>query len=401
MPRLTKRLVEAISPDAGRDVIQWDSELRGFGVRVWPSGKRTYFVKYRTKDGRQRKPTIGVHGVLTAEQARDEARQWLAQVARGEDPASKPQPKEAPTVEAFAEMYLNRHARLHKKRSSSANDQRLLAKRILPALGNRKLVDITREDVVRLHEALHHRPYEGNRLLALLSTMFNLAEDWGFRAVHTNPCRRVKKYKEEKRERFLGSADLARLGAALREAEQSGAHSTSAIGAIRLLLFTGCRLSEILTLRWSEVDLEHGLLRLSESKTGKKMVCLNAAARAVLEELPRREDNPHVLPGRRPGAHLVNLEKPWRDIRGRAALDDLRLHDLRHTFASAGAIASAGAMSGLSLSMVGGLLGHKELSTTNGYTHWAAEPLREAAEAIGAYLASATAEPARREPREM
>ena len=191
--KLTKRVVEAIEPAADRDVIVWDTELRGFGVRVWPSNKRAYFVKYRTREGRQRKPTIGVHGIITAEQARDDARQWLAQAARGGDPADvKREAREAPTVAEFAEFYLAKHARIHKKPSSLANDERLLAKRILPALGRRKLNEVSREDVARLHEELRSTPYEANRLLALLSKMFNLAEEWGIRPEGSNPCRRIR-----------------------------------------------------------------------------------------------------------------------------------------------------------------------------------------------------------------
>jgi integrase len=378
--RLTKRVVEAIKPVAGRDVIEWDSELHGFGVRVW-SRRRTYFVKYRTKEGRQRRATIGVHGILTAEQARDEARHLLAQAALGEDPArSKRKAKGAPTVAALAERYLAEHARLHKTPSSLANDERLLKKRIIPALGHRKVFDIAREDVAKLHESLCDKRCEANRLRALLSTMFNLAEEWDLRPPRTNPCRHVKKYVEKKRKRFLRMDELARLGTAIEEADRTAAHSTSVIGAIKLLLFTGCRLSEILTLQWSEVDLESGCLDLSTSKTGQKVVHLNAAARAVLEQLPRRDDNRYVLPGLRLGAHLVNLEKPWRQIRARAGLEDVRLHDLRHTFAS------IGAMNGLSLPMLAAILGHSQPSTTNRYAHLAADPVRQANEIVGAVL---------------
>lgn len=385
MPRkLTKRMVEGIRPRPDRDLIEWDTELHGFGVRVWPSGKRAYFVKYRTKDGRQRKPNIGIHGVWTAEQARDQARQWLAEAARGEDPASASRAgREAPSMAEFAERYLRKHARLHKKASSVANDERLLASRILTALGARTVGEIGREDVERLHEGLRDTPYQANRVLALLSKMFNLAEEWSLRPEGTNPCRRVKKYREERREAFLDISQLTRLGAAIEEAERTGTASASVVGAIRLLLFTGCRLSEILTLRWSEVDLERRCLRLSDSKTGRKVIHLNGPALAVLDALPRKEGNPYVVPGLKPGSHLVNLNKPWRMIRKRAGLDDVRIHDLRHTFAS------AGAMNGLSLPMLGALLGHSQPSTTNRYAHLAADPVRQANEIIGAVLESA------------
>jgi integrase len=384
MVKLTKRCVEAI-PIGDRDVIEWDSEIRGFGVRVWPSGKRTYLLKYRTREGRQRKPTIGVHGVdMTAEQARDIARQWLSEARRGGDPANtKREARETPTLAEFAERYLGKHARIHKKASSLANDERLLQKRILPALGRRKLSEVSREDVAGLHEELRSTPYEANRLLALLSKMFNLAEEWGFRPEGSNPCRRIRKFVERKRQRFLGPDELARLGAVIVEEERHRTHAPSVFAAIRLLLFTGCRLSEILTLRWAEVDLDHSCLRLADSKTGEKVVFLNSAARQVLSSLKREQDNPYVIPGARSGSHLVNLEKPWRRLREKAGLADVRLHDLRHSFASAGAV------NGLSLPLLGALLGHTQPSTTNRYAHLGADPVRQANELVGRYLAAA------------
>jgi integrase len=385
MPKLTKRYVEAIKPDPERDLVEFDGELHGFGVRVWPKGKRTYFLKYRTREGRQRKLTIGVHGVnITAEQARDVALQWLNEVRRGQDPANtQREAREMPTLAEFAERYLAKHARIHKKASSLANDERLLAKRILPALGRRKLNEVSREDVARLHEELQSTPYEANRLLALLSKMFNLAEDWGLRPESSNPCRRIRKFRERKRQRFLSFDELTRLGEVLAEEERNRTHSPSVFAAIKLLLFTGCRLSEILTLRWSEVDLKDSLFRLADSKTGEKVVYLNSSAREVLSVLKPGHGNPYVIRGAKAGTHLVNLEKPWQRIRERARLGDVRLHDLRHTFASAGAV------NGLSLPMLGALLGHTQPATTNQYVHLIADPVRQANEVIGKHLESA------------
>lgn len=389
MPKLTKRFVEAI-PIGDRDVIAWDSEIRGFGVRVWPSGKRTYFVKYRTQEGRQRKPTIGVHGVVTAEQARDVARQWLADASRGSDPANARRVvREMPTMAEFADRYLTEHARPHKKASSRANDERLLSKRILPALGRRKLNEISREDVVRLHLELQNTPYEANRLLALLSTMFYLAEDWRVVPRGFNPCKGVRRLHEPKRQRFLGSDELARLGVVIAEEERDRTHAPSVFGAIKLLLFTGCRLGEILTLRWVDVDLERSCLRLVDSKTGPKVVFLNSAARQVLSAIQAEKGNPYVIPGRRAGSHLVNLEKPWSRIRAKAGLSDVRLHDLRHSFASAGAV------NGLSLPVIGALLHQTQPTTTNRYAHLGAEPLRQANELVGQYLSASLSQDSR------
>jgi integrase len=213
--------------------------------------------------------------------------------------------------------------------------------------------------------------------------MLNLTETWGERPANSNPCRNIEKYRERKRERFLSEGELARLGAALAEAEKQVSESPSAVAAIRLLALSGARLNEILTLRWEHVDFERGCLRLSESKTGAKTIHLSPPALALLASLPRIEGNPHVLPGMKAGAHLVNLEKPWRRIRAAATLPDVRLHDLRHSFASFGAGA------GLGLPVIGALLGHTQAATTQRYAHLAADPLKQASDLIGGRIAAA------------
>ena len=383
MPKLTKRLVEGIKPDPDRDVIVWDQELPGFGIRVWPSGKRVYILKYRNMHGRQRKPVIGQHGVLTADQARSIARGWLAEVERGGDPSgSRVEARTSPTMDDLAERYLEQHARVKKRPRSVKSDETLLQLHILPPLGRMKVSEVGRADVQRLHHNMRATPGAANRTAALLSKMFNLAEKWGLRPDVSNPCRHLEKYRERKLERFLSEAELARLGDVLNEAERFGSERPSVIAAIRLLIFTGCRLSEILTLRWEYVDFERQVLRLPESKTGQKVVPLNAPARELLTGMTR-DPSGWVIPGAKIGAHLVNLEKPWRRIRAKAGLDDVRLHDLRHSFAS------FGAASGLSLPIIGALLGHTQAATTKRYAHLADDPLRQASEAVGQRIAAA------------
>jgi integrase len=213
--------------------------------------------------------------------------------------------------------------------------------------------------------------------------MFNLAEKWGERPDGSNPCRHVEKYPEHKRERFLSEVELAQLGDALAKAEQDRSESPFVVAAIRLLVFTGARRNEILTLKWEHVDFERACFRLPDSKTGAKTVHLNAPTLELLSELPRIAGNPYVIPGERPGAHLVNIEKPWRRIRAQAGLDGLRLHDLRHSFASFGAGA------GLSLPIIGALLGHTQAATTARYAHLAADPLKQASERVGREIAAA------------
>jgi integrase len=256
---------------------------------------------------------------------------------------------------------------------------------VLPVLQHRLLRDVTRNDIVRLHSSLTDKRYQANRVVALLSKFFNWCESQGHRPDGTNPCRHVERFGEAKRERFLSSEELTRLGEALRAAETERTASPWVIGAIRLLALTGARLSEILTLKWEFVDFERATIRLPDSKTGAKTVYLNAPALTVLAELPRFDGNPFVIVGERKGARLVNIQKPWRRIRKAARLDDVRLHDLRHSFAS---VAAAG---GMSLPIIGALLGHSQPQTTHRYAHLAAHPLRAASETIAGQIAGALA----------
>jgi integrase len=382
--RLTKRTVDALRAN-GRDVIYFDGELPGFGLRVKPSGVKSYLIQYRTK-GRTRRFTVGAHGVLTAEQARKRARKQLLRVNDGADPSEEQrQTRKAETVGELCERYLEHHARVHKKPSSIRGDEVMLKTRILPALGKRKVGDVTRADVQRLHHTMKDTPYQANRTLALLSKMMNLAERWGIRPDGTNPCRHVERYREKRRQRYLSAAELAELGKVLAKVERECVEWHSVVPALRLLIFTGARTSEVLTLRWEWVDFERRCLLLPDSKTGEKVIHLNAPASKVLADLERDPDNPHVIRGRLPGTCLVNLKDPWGRMRKRAKIPDVRVHDLRHSFAAV----AAGA--GSSLPVIGALLGHSQPQTTARYAHLADDPLKAAAETVGARLAAAMA----------
>lgn len=396
--RITKRTVDALRPGE----IVWDSAVKGFGVRCQRDAK-VYILKARV-GGRQRWFSIGRHGTpWTPEKARYEAQRIWGDIRDGRDPAViREANRNKPTVAELCERFLSEHAAEHKKASSRRMDAANIRNHVLPVLGRQFVADVYRADIDRLKRAVKGGktakgrkpdqrggavvtggPGAANRCLALLSKMFNLAEKWGWRPDGTNPCRHIERYRERRLERFLSDPEIARLGDALAEAERKRTESPFAISAIRLLMFTGARLSEILSLRWEWVDFERATLRLPDSKTGAKVIYLSAPALETLAAMPRLEGNPHVIVGERDGARLVNLQKPWGRIRKQAGLVDVRLHDLRHSFAA------VGASGGLSLPMLGKLLGHNHAATTQRYAHLAADPVRAANEAIGQRIAAA------------
>lgn len=382
--RITLRQVQSLQADDGRDRYLWDGELKGFGVRCRAGGAKFYLIKYR-HNGRVRWHTIGRHGSpWTPETARRQATTLMGEIAAGRDPAGeRDASKRRPTVTALAEMFLAAHITGKRKASTAAHYRDILERIVTPVLGNHIAANITRSDVARLHQSMSHAPYQANRMLAVLSVMFNWAERHGYRPDGSNPCRHIGKYPERKRERFLSETELARLADSLKQAEADGSENPYTIAAVRLLLFTGARLNEILSLQWANVDMGRATVRLLDSKTGAKSIYLSAPALATLAAIPHIEGNPHVIAGNRAGAHLVNLQKAWRRIRARADLPDVRLHDLRHSFAS------IAAGSGMSLPMIGKLLGHSQPATTARYAHLAHDPARAANEAIGQRIAAA------------
>jgi integrase len=384
--KITIGSVKALVAAGGKEAVLRDTALGGFEVRARAGGAKVYAVRYRFGSGRtapMRRVTIGKHGSpWTPESARSEAKRLLALAAHGRDPAgAKAAAKNAPTVGELAERFLTEHVETKRKERTADEYRRLLDKVILPALGKRKVADVTRQEVTKLHHAHRATPYQANRILAVLGKMFNLTERWGVRPDGSNPCRHIEKFAERRRERMLSPEELARLGDAL-----AGYHgSPYAIGAVRLLIFTGARLSEVLGLQWQWIDFERGEARLPEAKTGAKTLHLPPPALTVLAELPRIEGNPYVIAGGVAGAALVNLEKPWRAIRKAAGFEDLRLHDLRHAFAS------VAASSGMGLPIIGKMLGHTQAQTTQRYAHLAGDPVKAAAAIVAGKIAAAMA----------
>ena len=374
--KITKRAIDRIETD-GSDRFYWDRELSGFGLRVRASGRKFFVAQFRA-NGRLRRMTLGPVTAFAPEEARRRAMVLLSEAKSGGDPAAqRDADRKAATVKALGERFLDEYVPAHCKPSTAYEYRRSVELFIDPRIGRRKVNEVQRSDIAELHHGLRKTPYQANRTLGVLSKMFNLAEMWGLRPDGSNPCLHVKRFKEEKRERFLSAAEFQRLGAVLDEILEDGTETRSAVAAVRLLMLTGCRLSEIQKLRWEHVDLMAGELRLPDTKTGGRAVPLAPSAMRLLKSLPCGEDNPWVITGRKPGSHLTDLQHPWRRIRARAKLDDLRIHDLRHSFASRALALGEG------LPMIGKLLGHTQVQTTARYAHLARDTVKASAARIG------------------
>jgi integrase len=380
--RLTDRLVRAApAPKRGYALI-WDGELRGFALRVSSGGAKAFVLNYRSA-GRERRLTIGRYPDWSVAAAREEARRLKRLVNLGEDPmGTRHELREAPTVADWAALYESDH--LPRKRPSSQRvDRAILKKEILPRLGRLRVAEVRHRDVFELHRAISARaPVRANRVLAVLSKMFAMAvAPYEMRA--DNPVRGVPRNPERARRRYLSPAELTRLSAALERYP-----AQNAADAVRLLLLTGARKAEVLSLTWEQLDLEGGLWIKPSAHTKQKAehwVPLNAPARALLSAIRARPGGGarYVFPNRKGDGPLTQLSAVWQFCRREAGLRDARLHDLRHTYASI--LAS----SGLSLPLIGALLGHTQARTTERYAHLYDDPLREAAERVGAVVAPA------------
>jgi integrase len=405
--RITKRIVDSLKVEPSEYAV-WDAQLPGFGVRVRPTGAMSYIVVYRAGPGRGapvRRFTIASVGKTTAENARQRAQAILGAVAHGRDPAGeKTNERAAPTVAELADRFLAEHVSAKRKPGTAATYRYVIESAVKPHLGATKADKLTRTAVAKMHSALKDRPSWANRALAVVASMYTFAARAGIIPEGVNPARRIDKFAEKSHERFLTGEELEQLGTAIREAETTGIPwevdehapkakhiarqekrftkiSPFAAATLRLLLFTGCRLREILHLKWDYVDIERGLLFLPDSKTGRKTVVLNAPALALLADLDRIGS--YVVPGDDPEKPRADLKRPWEAVSKRAGLDGVRLHDLRHTYAS------FGAGGGLGLPIIGKLLGHTQASTTQRYAHLDNDPLRRAAEHIGGRIAAA------------
>ena len=373
--KITRRTVDRLSAH-GKPGAVWDRDLPGFGVRVYPTGRIAYVVQSRGPDG-SRRVTLGRHGKLTPEKARERAIAVIGRIKAGEAPlAPNRQWRRERTVDDLAGRCLKRYVDVECKPSTAEGYRQVLRSHILPALGAMAVTEVKREHIAALHHGLRDRRGAANQVLWALSRMFSLAEAWGWRKAGTNPCRTVRPYKSQRRERFLNREEYRTVGRVLREAESDGSAWPAAVAAIRLLMLTGCRRGEIVTLRWDDVDRSAGHLRLPDSKTGARFVPLTAAGMEVLDGIEPVPGNPWVFAGKKPGAHVSDLTGVWHRLRRKMALEDVRLHDLRHSYASR-ALAL-----GESLSMIGRLLGHTRVDTTARYAHLARDSEKSSAARI-------------------
>ena len=413
--KLTKRFIDSFTYQGinGKRDVRWDILLPGFGVRIYPNGKKAFVLSYRV-NGRKRFMTLGNYDVLTLDQARNMARRHLVGVIDGNDPLeNRKKAAKGETVKGLCAAYLEQHAKVHKK--SWKDDERRIEKYILPIWGNLKVSNIKRADTAALHGKIgKNHPYEANRVLELISKMFSLARRWGFVDENAvNPASDIDRFKEKKRDRWVTPGELP---AVIRAIDQE--QNFYAKAALWLYLLTGVRRSELLQARWEDVDWEQRELRLPETKAGRvHYVPLSEVALSILRKLPRVDRNAHLLPGHVVGKHLVNIDKAWRRVRDRATVKfwaahsdaqvsslvagliaklgreptraeveaaadfdlplgtgDVRLHDLRRT------VGSWLAQAGNSLHLIGKVLNHSSQSTTAIYARFGQDHVRQALE---------------------
>ena len=431
--KITKRSVDALVCPPGKDrEVLWDCDLAGYGVVAMPSGTKTYIAQYRMGT-QSRRMKLGRHGALTPDEARQRAKEVLGDVARDKDPLVERRAKrtEQP-FRVLSDAYMRLHVKVKCKPRTLDEYDRLLRLHILPAIGSKSVSQITRAEIARLHANMAETPAAANRCIALIDSVWNMAVETGEISPLPTPTKDLELYPEECRDRYLTAKEMQRLGVALNLAATTGlpwvVNATGpnskhlakpenrqriidphAVAAILLLMLTGARLREILHARWDWVDWGRGILFLPDSKRGKKPIYLNTAALDVLGQIQRLEGNPHIFPGSQPGTHRADLKRPWTAIRRYARLeaDDadgpgrsksksvsqgrpaVRIHDLRHSFASVGVGSSMG------LPIVGKLLGHSQLRSTNRYAHLDTDPLHTSANVIGAQITAALAPPDR------
>ncbi len=406
--KITKRKVDALKPNPAKDEFLWDTEAKGFGVRVKPTGSRSFVLSYYAPGLHQtrRRLTIGAYGPITVEEARKQALELLARIAAGEDPVKEASEERRAirdeTVQALFPAYLEDGVVLRKE-STLEYYESLGRLYVLPSLGQLPVARVTPQDVLKLHRALKDKPITANRVVQLIQGFFYWLSRRGLFAGE-NPASKVERFPERPRERFLSVAEMGRIGDAIRTAESVGLPpapqhrktpsakrirnhgmfsadpqpaNPAAVAALRFLMLTGWREKEALTLRWDAVDFSRGIVTLEDTKAGRSTRALPAAALKLIAEQPKVEGSPYVFPGKVQGKPLQEIQRLWYAVRAAAGLDGVRLHDLRHS------VASFAAAQGHSLFLIGKLLGHKDQRSTARYAHLADDARRAMADSVG------------------
>ena len=378
MPQLTKAVIDR-SHNKGKVYMVWDDTIKGFGCKIHPS-KKTFVYCFRSPQNKKLAYiTIGVYGSITVDEARTQAKKFAHSVQ-----IEKIDPREIKNVkrvevqqsvtfeefwQVFTEKYINQH---HKPSTVNRNASRINLY-ILPYFGKKPIAAIERKDMLAFKDSLSHIKGTCTKCLRLLTTAFNQAELWEYIPLNTNPCKGVPKHPDKKMENYLTDEQLERLEKILLKKADMAIESSYTINALRLIIYTGCRKGEILSLQWEEVDLIHSCLRLKDSKTGKRVIPLNDIAKGIILGIEKKENNPYVFCGDKPGTHLVNIQTTWHGIRMEAEIPDVRIHDLRHSFASF-AINNGG----VDLIELKDLLGHRNITTTERYIHLTNKKLLDA-----------------------
>ncbi|WP_279130531.1 site-specific integrase [Bilophila wadsworthia] len=372
--KLTKKNVESLEPTGTRYEVR-DDELIGFSIRVGATGEKSFYLTYRAGKGRAaplKRLRIGTFPSMTVEQARQIVKQKLAQIAMGGDPAQEvKEGKNAPLFHEVIETFLQEHVDAKLKPATQHQYRTLAQNHLIPAFKKMKMADITYRHVAKLHHDLQNTPYLANRCAAVLSKFFDWCEKTGYRDRGTNPVRGLEKYREEKRLKFMESSELEAIGEGIAKLEKQDAIDPTIAAALKVMLLTSARCSEILTLTWEYFNESKEKALLPNSKTGAKVLPIPPTAWEVISALPRV--NEYCFPGRWGRGHIINVKDTWKRICKAGGISGWRIHDLRHAFAS------YAANSGKSLPIIGKILGHSQASTTSRYAHLAENPVAQAA----------------------
>ena len=368
MQRLNNKFIEKIN--YMNEKIYWDSAIKGFGIRVAATGRKSFIINWRNNQGRQGRKVIGIFGKMTTEQARQLAQQYFYQISMGEEPRRNEQHN--PTFAEFSRMYMDEYSIKNKVVKTFENDNYMLNKHILPVFGKRRMNDIKKREIEKFHSSYENNKSNANRILALISHIFTKAVEWEY--VELNPAHGIRRNKEEKRSRYLSTDEIKRLLGVLDSYPNKNiAH------ALKIILFTGSRRGEVLGATWNQFNFEKKTWTKPMHKTKQRRteyIPINDETLSVLMEMRETRNSLFLFPSESKEGHMLDFKNSWKNICKLANLQDVRVHDLRHTYAS------LLINNGISLSVIGKLLGHRNTSTTERYAHLNDTTLRKASNII-------------------